>query len=68
VNLHEWNEPTKRAMDFMSIALAGVSGGVAAVTLSQIALVVTIIAGLLSILWYAVRLHDRFRYGGKSSD
>lgn len=56
--LHELNEPTKRALD-----LTAAAGAATAITLSQAALVVSIIAGLLSITWYGVRLYDRFKYG-----
>ena len=34
-----------------------------AITLSQTALIISIVAGLLSILWTVVRLYDRARYG-----
>ena len=37
--------------------------GVAVVSLSQAALIVTIIAGLISITLGAIKLHDRLRYG-----
>jgi len=42
-----------------------VSAGVAAVSLTQAALLVTFIAGCLSIILGAFRLHDRLRYGPK---
>jgi len=37
--------------------------GVAVVSLQQAAFVVTIIAGLISALLGAIKLHDRLRYG-----
>ena len=37
--------------------------GVAVVSLAQAALWVTLLAGLLSIILGAVKLHDRLRYG-----
>ena len=55
---HDLNEHTKRVLDF-----AGALSAVAAISLSQVALLVSIVAGLLSIAWYAVRLWDRFRTG-----
>jgi hypothetical protein len=58
VSPHDLNEHTKRVLDF-----AGALSAVAAISLSQIALMVSIVAGLLSILWYAVRLYDRFKHG-----
>ena len=39
--------------------------GVAAISLSQAALMVTFIAGAISILLGLIRLHDRIRYGPK---
>lgn len=59
----ELSEPTKRAIDLVSPVATAAAAGAAAWTLSDVALTVTIVAGLLSILWYAVRLHDRFRHG-----
>lgn len=59
---HDWSEHTKRMLD-----LAGAVGAVAAISLSQVALMVSIVAGLLSILWYGIRIVDRFR-SGKASD
>ena len=58
MNVHELSDHTKRALD-----LVGAVSAVAAISLSQVALMVSIIAGLLSITWYGVRLYDRFRYG-----
>jgi hypothetical protein len=37
--------------------------GVAVVSLSQAALVVSIIAGLVSIILGGIRVHDRMKYG-----
>jgi hypothetical protein len=61
-SVHDWGESTKRVLD----TLAAV-GAITAITLSQAALIVSIIAGLLSITWYGVRLYDRVRYG-RSND
>ena len=58
MNPHDLSEGTKRVLDF-----AGALSAVAAIGLSQVALIVSIIAGLMSIAWYAVRLYDRFRHG-----
>jgi hypothetical protein len=60
--LHELSEPSKRFLD-----LTAAAGAVTAITLSQAALVVSIIAGLLSIAWYSIRIFDRLK-GGSSSD
>jgi hypothetical protein len=56
--VHDLNEHTKRVLD----AVGAVSAA-AAISLSQVALLVSIVAGLLSITWYGVRLFDRFKYG-----
>lgn len=58
MSLHELSEPTKRAIDW-----AGAISAFAAISLSQVALFVSIIAGCLSIAWYAIRLRDRLKYG-----
>lgn len=42
---------------------AYVFAGVAAVSLSQAAYALTILATLLSIILAGVKLHDRFKYG-----
>ena len=62
MSLHDLPEATKRALD-----LAAAAGAATAITLSQAALVVSIIAGLLSIAWYSIRIVDRLR-NGPSSD
>ena len=56
-------EKAKRALDLTSPLATAAAGATAAITLSDVALTVTILAGLMSILWYAVRLFDRFKYG-----
>jgi hypothetical protein len=56
--LHELSEPTKRFFDLTAAASA-----VTALTLSNAALAISCVAGLLSITWYGVRLFDRFKYG-----
>jgi hypothetical protein len=61
--MHELSEQTKRLIDFAAFGLTGVAGAVQAISLSDVALVVTIIAGLLSAAWTAVRFYDRLRYG-----
>lgn len=58
MNVHELSEHTKRALD-----VVGAVSAVAAISLSSVALLVSIVAGILSITWYGVRLYDRFKYG-----
>lgn len=43
--------------------LAYLFAGVAAVSLSQAALLVTLVAGLLSAILAGIRIHDRIKYG-----
>lgn len=60
---HDWSEHTKRALDVLAAL-----GSVTAIGLSQIAALVSIAAGLMSIAWLGVRMYDRFRYGRSSAD
>lgn len=53
--MHDHNQWVER--------LAYVFAGIAAVSLAQAALAVTIVAGLLSIVLGAFRLHDRLKHG-----
>jgi hypothetical protein len=43
--------------------LAYLFAGVAAVSLSQAALLVTLLAGLASLILASIRIHDRLKYG-----
>lgn len=61
--MHELSEQTKRLIDAGSAAAIAAAAGVGAMTLSDWALVVTIIAGLLSVAWQIMRFYDRFKYG-----
>jgi hypothetical protein len=63
VNPHELSEHTKRLLDVI-----GALSAVAAISLSQVALMVSIIAGLMSITWYGVRIFDRMKYGRGSGE
>ncbi|MGE5563112.1 MAG: hypothetical protein ACM3ZV_07350 [Bacillota bacterium] len=56
--MHEISESTKRVIDAIALVLMGVAGSL---TLANIALVVSIIGGLLSIAWHVVRFYDRHR-------
>lgn len=56
VSLHDMGEQTKRVFDLASFLLAGV-------TVASVQATITIIAGLLSITWFVIRLHDRFKHG-----
>lgn len=49
----------KNLIDATAAALALIAG----ISLSQTALVVSILAGLASLILFAIRLHDRIRYG-----
>lgn len=61
--IHDLSEGTKHAADVASAVAPVAAGTAAAITLSQVALVVTIIAALCSIIWFAVRMFDRIKYG-----
>ena len=61
--MHDFLNAHRGLIDLTTISLAGV----AAVSLAQLALVVTIIAGLASISLAALRWHDRIKYGPKGA-
>ena len=58
VSPHDLSDHTKRALDVLAAL-----GSVTAIGLSQVAAMVSIAAGLMSIAWLGVRMYDRFRYG-----
>lgn len=58
--LHDFLNQHQRVVDFLAWTLAGVTVGS---LLSQIAVVVTIMAGLGSLSLVALRWHDRIKYG-----
>jgi hypothetical protein len=67
--MHELSESTKRLIDAASAAAVAAASGTAALTLSDWALLVTILAGLLSAAWQLMRFYDRWKYGhGHSRD
>ena len=61
--LHDLSESTKRFLD-----ITAVGGAVAAITLSQVALIVSIVAGILSAAWMCQRFYDRHFLNRKSDD
>ena len=63
MSIHDLSEHTKRAGDWLA-ALSAVT----AITLSQVALMVSIVAGLLSAAWMIQRFYDRYRYGPPKGD
>ena len=54
MSIHDLSEPAKRFLDWTAIG-----GAVAAITLSQVALYVSIAAGLMSFAWMCQRFYDR---------
>jgi hypothetical protein len=56
--VHELTESTKRVIDAAAFIMFGVA---ASLTLANIALVVSIAAGLFSIAWHISRFWDRHR-------
>jgi hypothetical protein len=61
MSLDHLSDGARKGLD---LAVAGFAG-VAAISLSQAALIVTIIAGLASILLAAIRVYDRITFGPK---
>lgn len=60
---HDWSEPTKRLLDLVLGGVTAASAGAAAITLNNVALVMTIIAAFMSSAWYARRFYVDWRYG-----
>lgn len=52
---HALSEPTKRLIDWSALP--------AALSVSGLSGVLTVILTLLAIAWYVVRFHDRLKYG-----
>lgn len=61
--IHDLSEGTKHTADIASAITPVASGAAAVLTLSNAALVTTILAALCSIAWFVIRLYDRIRYG-----
>lgn len=60
MNLHGFLSDHERVIDAAIFLLAGVS---VTTLLSEIAVVITILAGLASLILALIRIHDRLRYG-----
>jgi MFS superfamily sulfate permease-like transporter len=61
--MHELSERTKHLLELVTIA-----GGIfTAVTLNQVAVTVTIIAGIVSAAVGCFRLYDRIKYGPRAA-
>lgn len=54
--ISDLSEHTKRAIDWTA-------AGMTLLSFSGLSAILTVIATLLTITWYAIRLHDRIRYG-----
>lgn len=63
MSVHDLSEPTKRVLDW-----AAGAGALAAITLSQVALYVSIAAGIMSFAWMCQRFYDRHFLGRGSDD
>jgi hypothetical protein len=57
--MHEMGDSARKLIDFGSFSLAGV----AVISLSQAALIVTILAGLASLILAGIRVYDRIKFG-----
>jgi hypothetical protein len=62
--IHDLSESTKRAIDAAAVAGALVAG----ISLAQAALVISILAGLVSIILGAIRIYDRLKFGRATND
>ena len=58
--MHQLLAEHQRLVDFATFTLAGLALGT---LLSQVAVIVTILAGLASLALALIRIHDRLRYG-----
>lgn len=57
--IHDLSEGTKHFLDF--VALLGVA--VAGVSLATAATFMALLAATCSVIWFAVRMYDRVKYG-----
>jgi hypothetical protein len=57
--MHELNDHTRHLLDAGTWILAGV----AAFSLAQAALVITMLAGIASFILASIRIYDRIRFG-----
>ena len=63
MSVHDLSESTKRIIDAVPPLLTAAAAGASRVSLNDVAVIVTIVVGLLSAAWYIVRFHDRIKYG-----
>jgi hypothetical protein len=61
--IQDLSEHTKRGFDVAAFVTS-----FAALGLSQTAVLVSILAGLLSIMWTGIRIYDRLKYGRAGRD
>lgn len=62
--MHDLSEQTKRLLDLSSFLFAGIAG---ALTLANAALIVSIVAGMVSVMLGLIRIYDRVKYGRSGS-
>jgi hypothetical protein len=63
MSVHDLSEHTKKLLDGMAAVSA-----LTAISLSQVAVAVSIVAGLLSAAWIVQRFYDRYKYGPPKGD
>ena len=63
--MHELSETSRRILDGATLTCASLA---TVLTLNRIAVMVTIGAGIISMLCGAVRLYDRFKAGRSAAD
>lgn len=65
MHFHDLNERARRLYDVYAFVLAGISGVGAAASLMQalsiVALIVSIVAGIMSAAWTGARFYDRHK-------
>jgi hypothetical protein len=61
--MHELSEPTKRVIDIAGAIITALAGAVSAITLADVALLVTIAVGLLQGFWIAMRIRNGLKNG-----
>jgi hypothetical protein len=61
--IHDLNDSTKHGLDVISTAAPVVVGTTAALTMNQIAALLSVLAAICSIVWFGIRVHDRLKYG-----
>lgn len=57
--IHDLSEGTKHFLDFLALTGAVVAG----ISLASAAIFMSLLAATCSVIWFAVRIFDRIKYG-----